>query len=188
MEALLIQFGPLAILLGAAVEGDATLIMAGVVAHLGLVGLPTAVAAGCGGGFLGDCLWYALGRTAGPRIRRAAFYARVGPVVERLATRFGPAEIVLARFIYGTRIASMVFWGMRGVSFTRFAALDLVGCAAWSCTLVPLGFLLSGTATVLLGEVEAAERWLLGALLVVAAGAALLRVAVRRRFQNPRRS
>jgi membrane protein DedA with SNARE-associated domain len=188
VEDLLVRFGPVAILVGAALEGDATLILAGVAAHLGLVGLPMALAAGCTGALLGDCVWYAVGRTAAGRIRRAAFYARVQHVVERLATRVGPAQIVLAHLVYGTRIASMVFWGMRGLPFLRFATIDLIGCAVWCGILVPLGFLLSGSATALIGEVEVVERRFAGALLAVAAAAVVGRLVVRKRLWRGRRS
>jgi membrane protein DedA with SNARE-associated domain len=183
VEELLIRFGPLAIFLGAALEGDATLVLAGVVAHLGLVSLPAAVVVGCLGALVGDCLWYGVGRVAGPRIRRARVYARVGPFVERLANRFGLGQIVLARFVYGTRVASMIFWGLRDTPFARFAAVDLIGCGVWAGALVPLGFCLSHTATAILGEVEAVERWFLGALVLVATGAAFFHVVVRRRLR-----
>jgi membrane protein DedA with SNARE-associated domain len=184
VEELLARYGTLAIFVGAALEGDATLVLAGVVAHLGLVSLRDAILAGCAGGLLGDCLWYGVGRVAGPRIRRAAVYAHVGPIVERLANRFGLGQIVIARFVYGTRIASMIFWGVRDTPALRFAAVDLLGCAAWAGTLVSLGFCLSNTATAVLGEVQAVERWFLGALVLVATTAAVVHLVVRRRLQT----
>ena len=169
MEELLVRFGPLAVLVGAAIEYDGTLILAGVVVHLGLIGFPTAVVAGGVGALLGDSVFFALGRHGGAAVRRWAAYARVASFVERLAARSGPWEIVLARFVYGTRFASMFFWGIRGLAWVRFAALDLVGGLLGALILVTLGFALSQSATAVLGEVERVEKRLLGGAVVAAA-------------------
>jgi len=168
VEDLLVRFGPIAVLVGAAVEYDATLILAGVVVHLGLLGFPTAVAAGGLGALLGDSVCFALGRRGGAAVRRWDAYARVATFVERLAARSGSWEIVLARFVYGTRFASMFFWGVRGLGWVRFVALDLLGSLLGALVLVTLGFSMSQSATALLGQVERVEKHLLGAAVVTA--------------------
>src|SRR5262249_45555635 len=154
VEELLVHYGPLAVLVGAAIEYDGTLIVAGVVVHLGLIAFPTAVAAGGIGALLGDSVIFAVGRRGGAAVRRWSAYARVESFVERLTTRCGPWEIVVARFVYGTRVASMFFWGVRGLGWLTFAALDLVGALLGALILVTLGFVLSQSATALLGEVD----------------------------------
>ncbi len=63
-----------------------------------------------------------LGRMRGPRFRAGRLYERVGHRIERLAARLGPAELIASRFVYGTKAASMVFWGLHGMSVVRFAA------------------------------------------------------------------
>jgi len=185
MEHLLVRFGPPAILLGAALEGDATVLLAGVLAHLGFLGLPQAIVLGALGGWLSDCGWYALGRRGGSFFRRSAAYARIAPFVERLALRLGPWEIVPARFVYGTRIPSMVFWGLRGLPFTRFAAIDAVACVVWSALFANLGFALSDSAAAVLGEVKRVELWLAGAA-ALAVGAVIVLRAVSRRAAGRR--
>ena len=85
------RYGLAAVLLGSAVEGDFTLILAGVCAHLGYFPFPLAVAAGALGSFVGDLAWYVLGRLRGPRFRAGRLYRRVGPRIETLARRLGPA-------------------------------------------------------------------------------------------------
>lgn len=171
IEQLLIHYGLLAVLLGAAFEGDFTLILAGVVAHLGYFPFPEAVAAGAIGSFLADCAWYTLGRLRGPRFRAGRIYSRVGPRIERLARRIGAAELIVSRFIYGTKSASMVFWGLHGMPALRFALVDALGCALGAVVFSGLGYLVSGSAEALLGRVRRVELWLLGALV---AGIALV--------------
>jgi membrane protein DedA with SNARE-associated domain len=171
IQQLIIRHGLLAVLLGAAFEGDFTLILAGVVAHLGFFPFPLAVAVGALGSFIGDSIWYAVGRFRGPRFRAGRIYRRVGPKIQRLADRFGPWQLLLARFVYGTKAASMVFWGLHGLKFRRFAPIDAIGCVLGTAVFSGLGYLVSGSATLLLGRVRRVQLWLLGAVL---AGAVLV--------------
>jgi len=171
IQQLIIRHGLLAVLLGSAFEGDFTLILAGVVAHLGFFPFPLAVAVGALGSFIGDSIWYALGRFRGPRLRAGRVYRRVGPKIQRLADRFGPWQLLLARFVYGTKAASMVFWGLHGLKFRRFAPIDAIGCVLGTAVFSGLGYLVSGSATLLLGRVRRVQLWLLGAVL---AGAVLV--------------
>ena len=62
LEEILSRFGLIAVFAGAAVEGDVTMILAGVVAHLGFMRLPDAVVVGTLGGFTADAVAYGLGR------------------------------------------------------------------------------------------------------------------------------
>ena len=166
LQQLLIRYGLIAVLLGSSLEGDFTLILAGVVAHLGIFAFPLAVAAGAVGSLMGDLAWYALGRLRGPRFREGKLYRRVGPTVERLANRMGPWELLAARFVYGTKAVSMVFWGLHGLSLPRFLLIDGLGCVLGSLVFTSLGYLVSGSATALMGHVKRFELWLLGAFLV----------------------
>jgi len=166
LQQLLIRYGLIAVLVGSATEGDITLLLAGVVAHLGLFAFPLAVAAGAVGSLVGDCAWYGLGRFREPHIRQSRFYRRVGPVIERRAKQLGPWQLLAARFVYGTKSASMIFWGLHGLPFRRFLLVDSVGCVLGSLVFSGLGYLLSGSAMALLGQVKRVELWLLGAAIV----------------------
>jgi membrane protein DedA with SNARE-associated domain len=175
VEELLVRFGPPAVLLGAALEGDASVLLAGVIAHLGFLGLWEAIALGAVGGWLSDCAWYGFGRRGGDRLRRSASYARIGAFVERLAARLGPWEIVPARFVYGTRIPSMLFWGMHRLPFARFAAISAVACTLWSAIFATIGYVLSDRAAAILGQVKRVEFWLAGAIVLAVVVVLLLR-------------
>jgi membrane protein DedA with SNARE-associated domain len=166
LQQLLIDYGLIAVLFGSAFEGDFTLLLSGVVSHLGFFPFTLAVAAGAAGSLTGDLAWYALGRFRGPRFRAGGLYQRVGPTIERLANRMGPWELLAARFVYGTKAASMVFWGLHGLSLPRFLAIDALGCVLGSLVFTSLGYLVSGSATVLMGHVKRFELWLLGAFVV----------------------
>ncbi|HUE30940.1 MAG TPA: VTT domain-containing protein [Verrucomicrobiae bacterium] len=165
MEDFLARYGLLAVFAAAAVEGDVSVVLAGVLADLGFFSLPHAVEAAWLGGFVGDTAWYLLGRLNSAAVRRNRLYLRAAPLIERLVARVGEREIVLSRFVYGTRIASMFFWGVHGLPYGRFAAFDLVGCLLSAIALAGLGFGLSTSAVALVGRVKRAEVWLLVVLL-----------------------
>lgn len=166
LEALISRYGLVAVFFGAAVEGDVTLILAGVFAHLGYFPFPLALLAGTLGGYLGDLGWYSLGRLRGPQFRAGRLYRRVGPRIERLAQRLGPAQLIASRFVYGIKAASMVFWGLHGMTLLRFLVVDAIGCVAATLVFTSLGYAVSGSAVVLLGHVRRVQLWLLGAVLV----------------------
>ncbi len=182
LEQLLIAYGPAAVVLGSMVEGDMTLILSGVVAHLGIFPLPVAIAAGAAGNFLGDCVWYWLGRHRGAAFRSSRLYRRVGPRIEYLARRFGVWELLLVRFVYGTRNASMLFWGLQGLAFNRFAGVDALSCAMGALLFTSLGYLVSGSAELVLGKVRRVELWLLGAVVVGIVVVVMVHLATKRRL------
>lgn|SRR5574337_295158 len=185
LQQLLEHYGLIVVLLGAALEGDLTLVLAGVVAHLGAFGLGEAVGAGAVGAWLGDCGWYALGRWRGERFRASRLYRRVGPQVERLARRFGAWQLLTTRFVYGTKSASMLFWGLHGLRFRRFALLDAIGCLVGAAAFVGLGFVFSNGAEALLGRIRRVEfLFLAGAVLTVLV-LAVIKYVLRRRHLVP---
>jgi membrane protein DedA with SNARE-associated domain len=181
LQGILIEHGFAAVLIGTAVEGDFTMVFAGVVAHLGYFSFPVAVGVAALGAFIGDSVWYFLGRAHTTRFRGGRFYRKVGPHVEKAARKLGVWQIVAARFVYGTRVASMVFWGLHGLSFPRFALIDAIGCLAASTAFVGLGYLIGNGADVILHRVKRFELVLLGAVLVTALVLIAIKYAARRR-------
>lgn len=180
MENLVSRYGLVGVFLGAAIEGDATLILTGATAALGLLNLPLALAVGALGAITGDTLWYAIGRSRSAVIRDSGLYRRVGPAVERLVGRVGPWQIVISRFIYGTRGATMLLWGAWGLPLRRFWLYDVLGCALWAVILGALGYAGSQGARALLGEVARFQVWLLGAALALLVGWFAIRYARHR--------
>jgi membrane protein DedA with SNARE-associated domain len=165
VQELLIRYGLVAVLIGSAFEGDFSLILAGVVAHLGIFPFAEAVAAGAIGSLVGDSIWYGFGRFRGPKFKEGKLYRRVGPTIDRLARRLGPWELLAARFVYGTKAASMLFWGLHGLTLPRFLLIDTIGCVIGTFVFTGVGYLVSGSATVLLGKVHRVQLWLLGAVI-----------------------
>jgi membrane protein DedA with SNARE-associated domain len=189
MQNFLNEYGVLAIFLAAILENDVVFLMTGVVIHLGAVHPESAFLACVAGALVHDSLWFWLGHAHAESIRRSRIYRRLGPAVERLAARFGPWELLLSRFIYGTRNPSLVFWGTQKLSVWRFAAIELTAFTIWGGALTGLGYFLSDRAQALIGEIGSIERFLLGALgvaiLLYLAGRLLTRQEVRKHLLPP---
>jgi membrane protein DedA with SNARE-associated domain len=174
------HWGFVAVFVGAATEGDLTMVLAGASCHLGLLRLPQVIAIGFAGSLASDAFVFALARAYAERIHATALYRRTAPRLERLVDRFGPRQILFARFVYGTRVPTMLIWGTRRLSWTRFLTLAPLGCAAWASAVALVGFASSRAASTLVGEVERVELRLLGVLLVGATIAVLIRLLRRR--------
>ncbi len=181
----LTRYGAVALFLLATVEGDVSLVVGGVLAHRGLLGLPEVILAGALGNLTGDLGWFALGRHLRERIQGSGLYRKVGPRIEALAARLGAWQLLAARVVYGTRNASMLFWGQHGLPLGRFVAIDLLGCALGSVLFATAGYLLGHGTTAIAGELKHVEVLLLVAVLVGGLLAALLTRLVRRRMERP---
>jgi membrane protein DedA with SNARE-associated domain len=180
LEDLITRYGLAAVFFGTLLEGDVTVILAGVVAHLGMVSYPMVLVVAFAAGVLRDVTFFYLGR-ASPRARESRLYGHAAAAVERLSGRFGELEILVAPFLYGVRMASMIFWGVHGLSVTRFLVLDVIGCAAWVFVFSGIGYLLSDRVGDLIGDVKAVEKWLLFGLVVGILIVLALRTFTKRR-------
>jgi membrane protein DedA with SNARE-associated domain len=177
IEDLIRQYGLWAVFFGVMIEGDLSLLFAGVLAHYGLFGFGEAILTGTAGGFIGDCFSFFIGHTGKQRIRSNRFYQRAQPRLEQLSARFGLYSVFLVKYVYGLRTASAIFWGFAHMPFRRFAPLTLASCAAWSVMLAGAGYFFSGAVSVLVAHVRQVSLILLIAIAIaiaVAAGLYLL--------------
>jgi membrane protein DedA with SNARE-associated domain len=169
----LAAFGPIAILLGAAFEGQTAVIAGGVLARQHMISPWVAVlAAALGSGILDLALFW-MGRT----FRRGRFVSRIAakPAFAKalgLIERFPSGFILIFRFLYGLRAAGPVAVGVTQVSSTLFAVLNAVGAAIWAGFFVGLGYAFGPAVMTLLDGLMAhlAPIGIGAAVVVVAAG------------------
>ena len=142
LQALLENYGYIAVFFGALLEGETVLIMAGFAAHRALLHFPWVVAVAAAGGFLGDQTFFALGRYRGrqmlarfPSLQRHA--ARVDDLINRHSTWL----IVGVRFMYGLRVAGPVLIGMSQVPRLKFVTLNAIGAVIWAVVVAGAGYL-----------------------------------------------
>ena len=178
---LIIHYGLSVVFIGAGLEGDLSMVLGGVVAHQGYFAPQAAMAVAAAGGFCADCIWYTVGRFHSARLQNAAFYRKVGPRIAAITRKIGIWQIVAARFVYGTKNATMLFWGLHELPFLRFALVDALGCVLGAFFFVGLGYLVGDGAQVLLGKVKRFELLLLAGLAVGIAVLVIIRLLAGRR-------
>jgi membrane protein DedA with SNARE-associated domain len=178
---LIIRYGLSVVFFGAGLEGDLSMVLGGVVAHQGYFAPQIAIAVAAVGAFCADCIWYTVGRFHSARLQNAAFYRKVGPRIAAITRKIGIWQIVAARFVYGTKNATMLFWGLHELPFLRFALVDAIGCVLGASFFVGVGFLVGDGAEVLLGKVKRFELLLLAGLAVGIAVLVIIRLLAGRR-------
>jgi membrane protein DedA with SNARE-associated domain len=161
---LLYQYGLYAVFILVMLEGDITLLLAGVLAHSGFFGdysfaqvLLWATVAGC----LSDNIAYFAGRGFCESVREFRFYRAAQPRLQRLTTKFGPLSIFLSKYIYGLRWASCVFYGVGRMPYLRFLVLSFASCFMWVFVLSGAGYFFSGAVMGLIGDFQRVGKVLL---------------------------
>jgi membrane protein DedA with SNARE-associated domain len=158
------QYGLYAIFFLALIEGDITLLLAGVLAHGGYFGeysFVKVLAVGTMGGVAGDGAAYGMGRGFRSSVRERKFYRAARPRIERLTKTFGPLSIFLSKYVYGLRTACCVFYGVGKMRPSRFIPLSLVSCFVWVLLLAGAGYLFHSAITNFIGDFQRLGKFLL---------------------------
>lgn len=136
-------------------EGDITLLTAGVMAHSSFFGQYSflkVLVAGITGGVAGDSFGYMVGRVFRETVKNYKFYRMAQPRIERLIENYGGLAIVISKYIYGIRVAMVIFNGVGRMPFLRFLMLDTISCTIWAFLLAGVGYFFSGAVTSIIGD------------------------------------
>jgi membrane protein DedA with SNARE-associated domain len=165
---LLSQYGYLAVFVGALLEGESILLLAGYAAHGGYLSFWIVVAIAFVGATLGDQIFFFLGRRYGGAWRdRWPNFEKRAERVERLLLRYHGWVIVLVRFAYGLRIAGPVAIGMSSLAAWRFLLFNAIGALIWAPLVAGVGYLFGHAMERVLGEMRRYEELGLVVLVVV---------------------
>lgn len=123
---------------------EATVIVVAVLVAASPARLALLVGVAAAGALTGDCLGYAVGRWAGPRLlswlRRGARGRRLHTwAADQLRLR-GAAVIVAARYVPGGRVATMLTAGALHYPSRRFLTVDAVAATLWAGYATAIGF------------------------------------------------
>lgn len=172
LQSVIESYGLLAVFVGAFLEGETVLVLAGYAAQRGYLKLPEVIAVAMIAGWLGDQVYFFLGRWRGRWI-----FARFPALKERaqrvdgLLHRYHLLLIPAIRFMYGLRIVGPIVFGAGQVSSARFLLLNLLGAAIWAPLIAGAGYLFGHAVQLFLQDVERYERWALAAIVLFGLGA-----------------
>ncbi len=132
------------LLVGFFLPGDTLLLAAGVAAAGGLLSLPLAIIACILGSFGGDQLGYFIGSRLGPRVFNRPESRLFDPqnVVRARGffDRFGPAAIIIARFVPVLRAFVPTMAGVSRFPYATFVMFSLLGAVLWGTSLTAIGY------------------------------------------------
>ena len=170
-EALLEQFGYLAVFVGTFLEGEAILVAAGFFAESGYLDVYLVGIVAFFGAYCGHLFWFWLGRVHGVRLldRFPRMNRHFGKGV-RVFERYGAAAIIITQWLYGLRITCAVIIGMSRISLLKFLLYQGVSCAVWSAVITTAGFFFGRAIERLLGRAAHIEKYGLAVILAVAIG------------------
>ena len=166
MDELIRQYGYLAILAGAVLEGETVVLLGGFAAHQGYLNVVTTGLAAFVGTLIGDQFFFYLGRLRGQSYlpRRPAWQAKMNRVSRFIRTNENLLMLTY-RYLYGIRTLTPFALGAANVSPIKFLCFSLVGALVWSTTAVAAGYFFGQLLTRWLGELKQHElRIVLGVL------------------------
>jgi membrane protein DedA with SNARE-associated domain len=182
LDAIILRYGLLAVLIGSGIEGEAVVVTGGVLAHRGLIPLVPACIAAAIGSCAADQLWFLAGRRFRDHrwvraITRRDAYVRAIGFLERHPTSF----ILAFRFIYGLRTVSPVAIGTSAIPTRRFVPLNIAAAAVWGPTFTLLGYALGKAAEPLMRRIARYGSLVVGAAIIAVLLGALAVHLVRSR-------
>jgi membrane-associated protein len=147
-----LAFAEAALMIGVVFPGETALLVAGLAAHQGYIGLWPMIAVAVLAAVLGDSVGYEVGRSLGPRLRASRLGARIG--AQRWATaedflgRHGGKAVLLGRFTAVLRALTPSVAGMTRMPYLRtFLPWNVAGGVTWGAGCVLLGYAFSASLT-----------------------------------------
>ncbi len=168
LPGLIDSYGYLAVFIGAFLEGETILALAGLAAYREYLDFKLVVIVALIAGFLGDQFYFFLGRRKGQQI-----LARFPNMEERahrfdaLLARWHAPLIIGIRFMYGFRILGPIMLGMGRVPAWKFMLYNFIGAAIWAPLIAGIGYKFGEILESMLGNMKRFEMWAFIAIVAV---------------------
>lgn len=143
MEELLLgwlkEYGYIILFLWSILEGEMGLIMGGIMSHTGDMWLPVAIFVAGIGGFVGDQIYFYIGRfNKGYIHNRLRSQRRKFAIAHLLLKKYGWPIIFVQRYLYGLRTVIPMSIGLTKYSARKFAFINLISAWMWAAlTIIP---------------------------------------------------
>ena len=136
---LLQKYGYIILFFWSILEGETGLVMAGILSHTGHMNLWVAIVVAAIGGFIGDQIYFYLGRWNKSWILEEFHkHKRKFAKARLLLRKYGGWVIFFQRFIYGMRTIIPMTIGLVGYDAKKFAIINLISAFVWaSLTIIP---------------------------------------------------
>ncbi|MBN2585516.1 VTT domain-containing protein [Patescibacteria group bacterium] len=141
-----IVFAESGLFIGFFLPGDSLLFTAGVLASQGYLNIGALLVIIFVGAVLGDNFGYAFGKTVGPKLFRREnsllFHKKNLIRAQKFYDQYGPATIILARFIPVIRTFAPIVAGVGTMNYKIFVFYNIFGGLIWTLSLTLAGYYL----------------------------------------------
>lgn len=153
LAAALQTYGYPLVFLGTFLEGETILLLAGFAAYRGYLDFTAVALTALVASFLGDQLYFYLGRRYGIVLLRRwpSLKPRIARVTELLHRHHTPI-ILSIRFLYGLRIAGPIALGLTDIAWQRFMLLNFIGAVVWAFLITTCGYLFGNALQIILDD------------------------------------
>lgn len=163
LDQIISEYGLPGLLAGAAVEGETTVVIGGMMVHRGVLPLVPAIAAAAAGSFLSDQLFFILGRRFRDhaivrRIQRKPAFAKALSTFERHPLLF----VFAFRFLYGLRTVSPIAIGTTQLPARTFFLVNAAAALVWGAAFVCVGVFFGTAIEEAFGRIKSLTHVLIG--------------------------
>lgn len=136
------EYGYVVLFAWSILEGELGLVMAGIMSHTGDMFLPFAIIVGAFGGFVGDQIYFYIGRYNKNYIHKKIRSQRTKfAFAHILLKKYGWPIIFVQRYMYGLRTVIPMAIGLTKYSARQFAIINFISAMLWaSITIIPAYF------------------------------------------------
>ena len=136
---LLKEYGYIILFVWCIMEGEMALIMAGILAHTTHMHIALAIFVAGLGGFVGDQIYFYLGRYNKKFIaKKLHTQRRKFAIAHILLKKYGWPIIFLQRYMYSFRVIIPMCIGLTGYSAKKYAFINLISAWCWAAiTIIP---------------------------------------------------
>ena len=133
------EYGYIVLFAWSILEGELGLVMAGIMSHTGDMFLPLALIVGALGGFVGDQIYFYIGRFNKKYIHnKLRSQRRKFAIAHLLLKKYGWPLIFVQRYMYGMRTVIPMAIGLTKYSSRDFAIINFVSAIFWAAlTIIP---------------------------------------------------
>ncbi len=168
---LLSQYQILALFAGSFFFGESVIIGAGILSAYGVWAPVTVLWVAFLGTMSSDTAWFFGGRYFFAQFQKwemmQKVYERVIIMLERKASAKPFRILLVIKFLYGTRILTIIYLSLRRVAYRSFFIYNAIGSIVWLMVMISIGWLIGKGFSKVLPLLHAAQFYLLALLIVM---------------------
>jgi membrane protein DedA with SNARE-associated domain len=169
------RLGYIGVLIGTFLEGETTILIAGIFAKFGYLQLKHVIFCSFIGTFAGDCTFFFLGKFFGRSvIERYEFLRNKATLSNKIIHKYRHLILFIMRFLAGFRSIILLLLGCANFSARRFLLIDSVSSLVWSFLVSLVGYMFANVVYIFVSDIEGYERIIIPLIVIPAIAAILL--------------